>query len=442
MDNLKVSLSGSFGGVYTSGNSTCLQTGSFSNIVISQSGSFGGIICKGKERITDTTATTNLNNGALVVDGGSVIKGSLHVGSTVYGYDGIAGHTGACGMTWNENLNQGEINATIPWISFKDLGVNSNCKFVVNNVTDATNASTASLITKGGLGVAKKLYIADSIVSTDTTDATSTTSGSIRTAGGISCQKSFYCGGGADFGNITYDGLYSSQSWGLFNDSYGNYKFQSGAPDTASWHIDSNGNGGNAQLMFLYNKLSGTPCFRVMANADATSASSAGSVFEGGVGIGGKLYTGGDIVCSKTGTFSQLQSNSIKFADATSTVLNYHEDSYSHETSWSGIWASSQTGNCVITRIGKMVNITIPTTVDTANTASTITNTVVLPARFRPSTTITGACRVADNNSTIFGSYAVQNDGYIIFYAGATLSSNFAGSGTSGILRLSITYCV
>lgn len=67
--------------------------------------------------------------------------------------------------------------------------------FKVDDTLEATNAGTGSIQTDGGVGVALKLHVGGTIRNDDTRNATNTTDGSIQTDGGVSVALDAYIGG-------------------------------------------------------------------------------------------------------------------------------------------------------------------------------------------------------------------------------------------------------
>lgn len=65
--------------------------------------------------------------------------------------------------------------------------------------TDSTSTSTGSIITAGGVGITKALFVGQGINSSLVTDSTSTGTGSIITAGGVGIAKALYVGTTSNF---------------------------------------------------------------------------------------------------------------------------------------------------------------------------------------------------------------------------------------------------
>lgn len=76
-----------------------------------------------------------------------------------------------------------------------------NGRFLQLDTTQSTSTTTGSIITAGGVGIAKNLYVggalalAGALNITDTTQSTSTTTGAITVAGGVGIAKNTYIGG-------------------------------------------------------------------------------------------------------------------------------------------------------------------------------------------------------------------------------------------------------
>jgi hypothetical protein len=62
-------------------------------------------------------------------------------------------------------------------------------------VTDATNTTSGSIVTDGGVGIAKALYVGTTANIGGTTDSSSISTGAIITAGGVGIAKNLYVGG-------------------------------------------------------------------------------------------------------------------------------------------------------------------------------------------------------------------------------------------------------
>jgi hypothetical protein len=102
----------------------------------------------------------------------------------------------AGGVGVAKNLNIGE-----------NLGVNGdfNCEGILNvtNVTNSTSTSTGAIVVAGGVGVGGNTYIGGILNVTNVTDSTSTSTGAIVTAGGVGVGGNTYIGGLLNVTNVT-----------------------------------------------------------------------------------------------------------------------------------------------------------------------------------------------------------------------------------------------
>lgn len=142
----------------------------------------------------------------------------------------------------------------------------------ITNTVDSTSGSSGALQVSGGLGIAKKLSVEDTINAISTSDSTSTTTGSIVVVGGVGVAKNLSVGGALVLHNA------ESGSVNLSNDGGGNI-------------IASSGTGTKIQTVFSYNWYAE---LNLSFNANySSSASSLTATTSGDVSIDdGKLTIG------------------------------------------------------------------------------------------------------------------------------------------------------
>ncbi len=66
---------------------------------------------------------------------------------------------------------------------------------VTTSTTAATSATTGSIKTAGGIGIAKQLYTGGVLAALSTIDSESSTTGAVVVAGGMGVAKDVYIGG-------------------------------------------------------------------------------------------------------------------------------------------------------------------------------------------------------------------------------------------------------
>jgi hypothetical protein len=74
-------------------------------------------------------------------------------------------------------------------------GMQSEGTVTISNTTDSSNVATGSIITAGGVGIAKNAYVGANLRVLGTTEATSTTTGSTVLSGGLGVAKNVHVGG-------------------------------------------------------------------------------------------------------------------------------------------------------------------------------------------------------------------------------------------------------
>ena len=127
------------------------------------------------------SGTFNINSAGQPVVTGTVITSTA--------FNALTADLGTGLTTAITKDGQTATTARIPFAA----GINSTL------VTDSTGTGSGSIITAGGVGVAKAITAGGAISSTSTTDATSTSTGSIITAGGVGVAKALQVGGDSAF---------------------------------------------------------------------------------------------------------------------------------------------------------------------------------------------------------------------------------------------------
>jgi len=179
------------------------------------------------------------------------------------------------------------------------------------------------------------------------------------------------------------------------------------------------GTGANADL-YVANDAEVDGVLYVGSTTDASSSTLAGVIFDGGLAVAKKIYTGTGLYLPTSGGDAQSE-------------LNYYEQ-YTQSITFSGIWASNQTVDVYFTRIGNLISMTFDDHVeDTMNSSNDINSTTNIPSRFRPNNlSETFAVRVDNDGIPDFpGSFSVSSTGGIT--VGADMGGGvFSGSGNGG----------
>ena len=188
------------------------------------------------------------------------------------------------------------------------IGTNTNSNLVVVATTTSTNATTGALVVGGGVGIAGALNVSSSgsfgglIQTTATTAATSTATGALYVAGGVGIVGNLHAGGNVILGsstttsNVVVTGTRTSTTT-----TTGALVVRGGAGIVGNVYTDkvytTNGifwSGNNA--VFAPPATSIFSSNVVAASGTASTNTTTGAlVVQGGAGISGAAYIGGDL---------------------------------------------------------------------------------------------------------------------------------------------------
>jgi hypothetical protein len=113
------------------------------NYVDGAASAFDGGTVAGAVNITNTTASTNKDTGALIVNGGVGVEGSLFAGGLIYVFDTPSGSYTPVLTSASGGYNGGIISGTV----------------FVNNSTTSTSITTGALRVLGGVGIQGNLNV-------------------------------------------------------------------------------------------------------------------------------------------------------------------------------------------------------------------------------------------------------------------------------------------
>ena len=282
----------------------------------------------------DSSSTTS---GTLVVTGGVGVSGSSYVGGSLsVGGDILLPNTYADGSvllsssgkvsklsigtsgyiltsdgskpTWTAPANQ---NSTTYLITTNTSGIGLKS----NSTDNSTSTTTGSIVTSGGLGVAKSVVVGDSLSVGSTTSSTNTLTGSLVVSGGVGMA-----------GSLNVGGSLSGSSLSVSSSTV------SGSLTTGSLVVSSSGviTGGATVGGDLLVQGSLSTNTNVSVSGKIVSTYSSGNAFEsaGDIKVGGSSYILQDIIGSgqltvagnSSLTGSVHISGTAKATDATSTT--------------------------------------------------------------------------------------------------------------------------
>lgn len=244
----------------------------------------------------------------------------------------------------------------------------------LSNTTDATSSSTGALVTSGGIGVAKSVWVANDVVVANTR--------AYRMLNNAGTAQSI-----------------------LTIDSSDNIRVRGGggsmliAPDATATSVTVS-QGSSINTTFFYNMTQ-------MLQVNST-----------GLAVGTAAATNGITLNNSTASYSP-------------TVLNFYESTATVNLNFTGAWTATKTVK--LNRIGNIVTAMFQTATATATAGATLTSGADIPARFRPSQTVSYPAIAVNNGAvlTTAGSISVSSGGVVTAFSDCSAGS-FTNGTTSG----------
>lgn len=306
------------------------------------------------------------------------------------------------------------------------LGLQGTTLSYKNNIVDTTTAQT--LTNKTIDSASNTVDVSGTNINTLINQAVTTSSSPTFTA-------------------LTAGGLNVSSS--NINNNSGNLGLQTN--NDGAVYIGSGSSNNNALLFAGASSFGSQPTFLVPASSAQYILDSAAGDLVFYLTTGKALRFGftnnqkSQLYVNSSGTFANnnvtLNSGASLFlptSGGTSTALNYYEENLG-TTTWSGIWASAQTGVTLnIVQIGKNVTITSGPALATANTASFISSSA-LPSRYWPPFAINVVIEISNNTVNSAGLLGIGTNGVMTV---SPMTGNYTGSGVGGFYTFSVSYII
>jgi hypothetical protein len=191
---------------------------------------------------------------------------------------------------------------------------NGNGYILFENTKDSTSSTTGAAVFSGGAGFAKNVYVGKLLRVEDATDSTSSTTGCAVYTGGVGIGKSLNVGSGS-YGGIPLRVVSA--------DGYDQIRIAAGsgqdtlirATESGAMHLCS-ANGSTLHLNLLPGDISCGPVrtsgpVRNVDTTDSTSKTTGSMVLDGGLGVGKKLYVGGDLRVESTTASNNTTSGAV-----------------------------------------------------------------------------------------------------------------------------------
>jgi len=207
--------------------------------------------------VQSTATSVSPTTGALVVDGGAGVVGNLYVGGSIYQNGILVSGTGTLGLT--------------------STGTNAPY-FYISSTASSTSTTTGALIVAGGVGIGGNVDIGGNIIAGGVRSTTGPTTPVPATVGDI-----WY--------NTTNDVIYRYD----FDGTTSTWVDITGPASMGVLSFGVGGSGGTGASG------TGTTTTFVISNTTPSASTITGALqVAGGVGIGGNVYAGGQVVIQNT----------------------------------------------------------------------------------------------------------------------------------------------
>jgi enhancing lycopene biosynthesis protein 2 len=280
-------------------------------VLIGNNGFRGNNEFDGLVTIVDDTQSASSSTGALVVDGGVGVKKNLNIAGTL----DVNGDIGA-----NNNLSA---DGTLTIGGASTIGG----ALSVDDLTQASSSSTGALVVGGGVGIGKDLRVAGDIYVTDdltvqdnvvingliinpmtindTTESTSTSTGSLIVKGGVGIAKNVFISGTLNnTGAITSVGTVNiTNTTQSVDSSTGSLVADGGVGIKKNLNVagtvDINGNIGANGTLTLGGVATLSSALVVDSTVDSTTPLTGSIQTDGGLGVVKDVFVGGDIFANE-----------------------------------------------------------------------------------------------------------------------------------------------
>ncbi len=188
-----------------------------------------------------------------------------------------------------------------------------------------------------------------------------------------------------------------------------------------TWLIRNNN--GATTLMSLTESITTVPALTLTSSTASTSTSTGALICPGGVGVSGRITTGGGV--------------SFLTSGGTAGVLNHYE-STSHNTTFTGPYTTS-TLTLNLERIGNEVSCRIPNITASSGLTTALTASVAIPSSYRPSLNMSQLVFGASGGSDVTVRAQILTSGVISF---APFTGGFAIGSTGSVSPTTLTWLV
>ena len=269
--------------------------------------------------IPNNRDATSIYTGALVIAGGMGVGGDIYVGGTMKVISTAEIQLGGFVNVSNSMLVTGNVDIgkrlTVGGNTVLNGTLTTHGQAFFANTDESTSVTTGSIVTYGGVGVAKQINVNGIVYANNATDSSSPTSGSLIVAGGLGITKKVYIGGasGTDASSVTTGALVVTGGVGISKKLYvggiTNLTDTTDSSSTSTGSLVVSGGVGIAKKVYVGGITNLTD------TTDSSSSSTGSLIVSGGAGIAKKVYVGSTAGSTSSSTGALVVAGGVGIAE-------------------------------------------------------------------------------------------------------------------------------
>jgi hypothetical protein len=264
----------------------------------------------GEAHIESATGSTSATTGALVVGGGMGVSGDIYLGAAkrliLTDLTGFPPSVATCSLYYSP-LSGLVVDKSI----YTDLSLTASIGNFVST-SDSSGTDNGAVVVNGGVGIGLKLYVGGEGHFINNIQSTSSSTGALQVTGGVGIGKELYLGSTSATKKklVLYDSVGNDYQWYGLGIQSSELRYQiNGTTAHHSFYSAVNATL-DQELMRIEGNLGASVGVSIKHTTNASGTNTGAFTVVGGVGIGGKLYTGGALDVAST-IYSHTTTNNI-----------------------------------------------------------------------------------------------------------------------------------